>query len=75
MNWSGTVFIAWKDTQAAINFLCACGAGGYTEADYAYVIKCRDCGQCWEMPEVFALRAVDESDRFEPVLVDDEPVE
>jgi hypothetical protein len=53
------VFIQWKGTDACLDFQCECGAGGHFDGDFAYTLKCGECGQVWEMPQILLIKKVD----------------
>jgi len=43
-------FIQWKGTDACFDFYCDCDGFNHFNGDFAYVVKCAECGQEWEMP-------------------------
>lgn len=37
-------WIQWKGTNVCMDIHCKCGAHGHIDTDFAYHVKCRDCG-------------------------------
>lgn len=44
-----TMFIQWKGTDVCMDFHCECGQHSHFDGDFAYVVKCMDCGTRYEM--------------------------
>lgn len=40
-------FIQWKGTDVCMDFHCECGHHNHYDGYFAYVIKCRDCGNLY----------------------------
>jgi hypothetical protein len=40
-------FIQWKGTDACMDLYCACGWHFHLDADFAYHVKCGECGQVY----------------------------
>jgi hypothetical protein len=66
------VFLQWKNTDACIDFCCACGAGLHFEGYFGGELTCGHCGQTWEMPHKLVPQAVEPSHTLK--LVYDEAV-
>lgn len=49
------VFVQWKGTDVCLDFFCDCGGGGHYDGDFAYGLRCSDCGTEWLMPHTFGL--------------------
>ena len=50
-DFEGTsVFIQWKGTDVCLDFYCECGASGHLDGDFAYGLRCAECGAEWAMP-------------------------
>lgn len=41
-------WIQWKGTKVCMDIHCKCGALMHLDADFAYHIKCGECGQVYE---------------------------
>lgn len=50
------MFVQWKGTDVCLDFHCACGHDGHLDGDFAYYLRCPECGRTYRMPA-----------RFEPV--------
>lgn len=44
------VFIQYKGTDICLDFRCECGAVGHFDGDFAYALRCAECGETWGMP-------------------------
>jgi hypothetical protein len=44
------VFLQWKNTDACMDFWCACGAGLHFDGYFGRNLTCGHCGQAWELP-------------------------
>ena len=40
-------WIQWKGTNACMDVYCACGHHGHVDADFAYNVKCPECGRVY----------------------------
>jgi hypothetical protein len=49
------VFIQWKGTDVCLDFRCECGAEGHLDSDFAYSLRCAECGKSWSMPHTIQL--------------------
>ena len=66
-------FIQWKGTDVCLDFTCTCGANRHFDGDFAYVLKCPDCGARWEMPcLVYPRPAAPEAGPERMLALDDE---
>ena len=48
-------FIQWKGTDICLDFHCECGADGHFDGDFAYALRCAECGRVWSLPHSVAL--------------------
>lgn len=42
-------WIQWKGTNVCMDVRCSCGELTHVDADFAYVVRCGDCGRLWAM--------------------------
>lgn len=55
------MFIQWKGTDVCLDFYCPCGSHCHFDGDFAYYLKCPDCGAVYEMgTQVIAKRVTGE---------------
>lgn len=54
-------YVQWKGTNVCMDVHCTCGATYHVDADFAYALKCMECGQVYEMPTYVALMPVAET--------------
>jgi hypothetical protein len=47
---SSEAFIQWKNTDACLDFYCACGIQSHFDGFFAYGLRCWKCGTAWTMP-------------------------
>jgi hypothetical protein len=40
-------WIQWKGTEVCMDFWCTCGHHGHVDAEFAYYIRCVECGQVY----------------------------
>lgn len=66
------VFLQWKNTDACMDFRCACGADLHFDGYFANELTCGHCGQTWEIPHKLMPQAVKPSHGLK--LVFDEAV-
>jgi hypothetical protein len=50
-----SVFIQWKGTEVCLDFYCDCGTQGHYDGDFAYALRCAECGRVWQLPHSVAL--------------------
>jgi hypothetical protein len=53
-----TAFIQWKGTDVCMDCLCVCGNGFHIHGEFAYSVKCPNCGKVLEVSAVVKLREV-----------------
>ncbi len=41
------MFIQWKGTDVCLDFYCPCGAHGHFDGDFAYNVRCPNCGSAF----------------------------
>lgn len=71
MGNTAEVFIQWKGTDVCFDFTCPCGSDGHFDGFFAYFVKCRECGQTFEMPHTFQITPIKSDPRMEPVIPND----
>ncbi len=59
---TASTYIQWKGTGSlCMDFYCACGAMPHVHGDFAYAVRCAECGTVWMMPDTFRLEKADPS--------------
>lgn len=54
-------WIQWKGTQVCMDIRCPCGKLGHVDDEFAYWIRCSDCGRTyWVNPHVELVPLTDE---------------
>jgi hypothetical protein len=47
------VFVQWKGTNVCLDLHCVCGYHGHLDGDFAYYLRCGECGRVYRMPTTF----------------------
>lgn len=56
-------FIQWKGTDVCMDFHCECGNSFHVDDDFAYALKCLQCGKVWKLgTEVSVTELTDKDD-------------
>jgi hypothetical protein len=42
-------WIQWKGTNVCMDVHCSCGNLGHVDDDFAYYVRCSNCGKLWAM--------------------------
>lgn len=59
---TASTYIQWKGTgSVCMDFYCTCGAMPHVHGDFAYAVRCAECGTVWMMPDTFHLEKADPS--------------
>jgi hypothetical protein len=58
-------WIQWKGTDVCLDVYCACGHHGHVDAEFAYTIRCPECGQVYETNGHIELVPIDRDAVFE----------
>ena len=71
------VFIQWKGTEVCMDLHCPCGKHSHFDVDFAYYVRCPECGSVYELGTQVKLVKVgqgeNDGDRFDAKdPVDDE---
>lgn len=56
------VFIQWKGTEVCMDLHCPCGKHSHFDTDFAYYIRCPDCGAVYELGTQVKLAKVAEGE-------------
>lgn len=52
-------WVQWKGTNVCMDIRCACGAMHHLDAEFAYYVKCGECGQVYECDGHIRLHRLD----------------
>ena len=55
-------FIQWKGTDVCMDLNCSCGHLGHIDDEFAYSIRCRQCGQTYATGSYIVLTPIDPDD-------------
>lgn len=64
--------IQWKGTDVCMDVHCKCGHLGHIDTDFAYQIKCKECGRVYFTSSIVELIELEAADTtyVEPILTD-----
>jgi hypothetical protein len=48
-------WVQWKGTEVCIDIHCDCGERGHYDGDFAYAVRCRNCGKIWALGQCVKL--------------------
>jgi len=57
-------FIQWKGTDVCMDFHCECGHHNHYDDYFAYVVKCRECGNLYAPSCNVEMIRVEKADMF-----------
>lgn len=57
-------FIQWKGTDVCMDFHCECGHHNHYDGYFAYVVKCKECGNLYAPSSNVEMIRVEKSDSF-----------
>lgn len=58
-------FIQWKGTIVCMDCYCVCGEQFHIDADFAYAVKCENCGRTYEMSAMIEMRELKDGEQWE----------
>jgi hypothetical protein len=67
------IFVQWKGTDVCLDFDCVCSYHAHFHGDFAYSLRCVQCGRIYEMPHTFELTAGPETGVFQEPIGDGHP--